>query len=105
LLKEAGLDEIVARLKRAYQPERIYLFGSRAREDHGPDSDFDILVVVPDDATGDRRRSRVAYEVLRGTGLAADVLVWSRAYFESRRHLRSSLSAVVESEGRLLYGA
>jgi hypothetical protein len=43
--------------------------------------------------------------VLRGTGVAADILVWRRSYFESRRHLRSPLSAAVESEGRLLYGA
>lgn len=103
--KGSALDEIVARLKRAYQPERIYLFGSRARGDQGPDSDFDILVVVSDDATGNRRGSRLAYQVLRGTGVAADILVWSRSYFESRRHLRSSLSAAVESEGRLLYAA
>ncbi len=25
----------------AYQPERIYLFGSKARGDYGEDSDFD----------------------------------------------------------------
>jgi predicted nucleotidyltransferase len=29
------LDEIVRRLIEAYQPERIYLFGSRARGDVG----------------------------------------------------------------------
>jgi predicted nucleotidyltransferase len=103
--KRADLAEIVERLKRAYMPERIYLFGSRARGDQTPDSDFDILVVVPDDALGDRRGSRLAYQALRGTGVAADILVWSRGYFESRRHLRASLSATVMSEGRLLYAA
>ncbi|MGH7228858.1 MAG: nucleotidyltransferase domain-containing protein [Nitrospiraceae bacterium] len=99
------LDEIVARLKHAYDPERIYLFGSRARGDDGPDSDFDLLVVVPDDAPRERRGSRLAYQALRGTGVAADILVWTRAYFESRRHLKASLSSTVASEGRLLYAA
>ena len=28
------------------QPERIYLFGSRARGNAGADSDYDIMVVV-----------------------------------------------------------
>ena len=69
------LVEVVHRLVQAYRPERIYLFGSVARGDAGPDSDYDILVVVPDDAPPELRRSRTAYEVLWGTGVAADVLV------------------------------
>ena len=99
------LDEIVERLRKAYSPERIHLFGSHARGEAGPDSDLDILVVVPDDAPHNRRGSRLAYQALRGTGVAADVLVWTRGYFESRRHLKASLSATVTSEGRLLYAA
>ncbi len=37
-----------------YQPHRIYLFGTKARGDAGPDSDFDILIVVSDSATAAR---------------------------------------------------
>lgn len=99
------LDEIVERLKRAYAPERTYLFGSRARGDDDLDSDFDLLVVVPDEAPRARRGSRLAYQALRGTGVGADVLVWTRTYFESRRHLKASLSSTIMSEGRLLYAA
>jgi predicted nucleotidyltransferase len=87
----------------AYQPECIYLFGSKARGDDGPDSDFDLMVVVPDDAPEDRKRSRLAYERLWETGTAADVLVWTRQRFESRRHLRASLPGTIVREGRLLY--
>ena len=99
------LSEAVFRLVEAYQPERIYLFGSVARGDAGPDSDYDILVVVRDDAPAERRRSRLAYEVLWGTGVAADVLVWSTGQFESRVHLASSLPATVIREGKLLHAA
>ena len=99
------LGEIVRRLVQAYHPERIYLFGSHARGDAGPDSDYDLLVVVTDSAPADQRRSRLAYEALWGTGTAADVLVWTRQAFDERRHLRASLPATVLSEGRLLYGA
>ena len=66
---DTGLDEIVRRLVAAYRPERMYLFGSHARGDAGPDSDFDLLIIVPDDAEPRRRRSRLAYEALRGTVL------------------------------------
>ena len=99
------LDEAVRRLVEAYRPERVYLFGSVARGDAGPDSDYDILVVVGDAAPAERRRSRLAYEVLWGTGVAADVLVWSLGQFESRVHLASSLPATVIREGKLLHAA
>jgi predicted nucleotidyltransferase len=72
---DPALAETVRRLLAAYQPERIYLFGSVARGDADPDSDYDLLVAVPDDAPLERRRSRLAYEALHGTGTAADVLV------------------------------
>ncbi len=99
------LAEIVRRLVAAYEPERIYLFGSKARGDAGPDSDYDLMVVVPDDAPPVRRRSRLAYEALRGTGRAADVLVCTRSSFDSRLHVRASLPATIVSEGRLLHAA
>ena len=99
------LRTIVSRLVEAYQPLAIYLFGSRARGETGSDSDYDLMVIVPDDAPRERRRSRLAYERLWGTGTAADVLVWTRQAFESRLHVRASLPAEVRREGRLLYAA
>jgi uncharacterized protein len=98
-----ALARILVRLIDAYQPERIYLFGSKARGDAGPDSDFDLLVVVSDTAPADRKRSRLAYERLWGTGTATDVLVWTRERFDSRAHLRASLPGTILREGKLLY--
>jgi predicted nucleotidyltransferase len=105
LAEAAVLAQLVDRLVRAYEPERIYLFGSKARGDLGPDSDFDLLVVVADDAPPERQASRLAYETLRGTGTAADVLVWTRTDFESRLRLAASLPATVAREGKLLHVA
>lgn len=96
------LAEVIRRLVEAYRPERVYLFGSRARGDAGKDSDYDVLLVVPDDASPERRRSRLGYQALRGTGVATDVLVWTRGAFEARRHIPASLPAAVEREGTLL---
>jgi len=99
------LAEVVRRLVAAYQPERIYLFGSVARGEAGPDSDYDLLVVVADDALPECRRSKLAYEVLWGTGIAADVLVWTASQFNSRLHLPASLPATVVREGKLVHAA
>ncbi|MCZ7570448.1 MAG: nucleotidyltransferase domain-containing protein [Ardenticatenaceae bacterium] len=105
LQQDAVLAELVRRLVDAYQPERIYLFGSKARGQAGPDSAYDLMVVVPDDAPPERRRSRLGYQALRGTGTAADVLVWPRQTFDERLHLRASLPATIVREGKLLYAA
>jgi predicted nucleotidyltransferase len=99
------LDKIVRNLIEAYRPERIYLFGSYARGDAGPDSDYDLLIVVPDSAPVRQQGSRLAYEVLWETGTAADVLVCTRGHFESRLHLAASLPTTVVREGKLLYVA
>lgn len=99
------LAEISRRLIDAYQPEKLYLFGSKARGDHGPDSDFDLMVVVPDDAEEERRSGQLAYKALRGTGTAADVAVTTQFDFTSRLNVAASLPATVLREGKLLYGA
>ena len=99
------LVEIVRRLAEAFHPERVYLFGSRARGDAGPDSDYDLMVIVPDSAPPECRDSRRAYEVLWGIWTAADVLIWTKEAFDSRLHLKASLPSTVLDEGRLLYAA
>jgi predicted nucleotidyltransferase len=99
------LDEIVRRLVKAYQPLQVYLFGSAARGDAHASSDYDLLVVVPDEAPSEHRRSRLAYKALRGTGVAADVVVCTRSYFEPRRQLKASLPGIAIREGRILHGA
>ena len=109
-MKEAAIPDpqlaaVVQRLIEAYAPERVYLFGSSARGDAGPDSDYDILLVVPDDATPERKRAKLAYTSLWGTGSAADVLVWTRSSFDRRIHLPTSLPATIMREGRLLHAA
>jgi predicted nucleotidyltransferase len=105
LREDAVLAEVVRRLIEAYAPEAIYLFGSKARGNADADSDYDLLVVVPDDAPPNRRKSKLAYEALWGTGTAADVLVWTRSRFESGLHINASLAATVMREGRLLHAS
>lgn len=103
LRRDPLLAEIVRRLRDVFQPSRIYLFGSRARGDAGADSDYDLMVVVRDDMPRPLRQPGVAYRALRGTGAAADILVWTQGAFQSRLSLRASLPTTVVEEGTLLY--
>jgi predicted nucleotidyltransferase len=103
--RDPKLAEVVRRLVEAYQPEQIYLFGSVARGESGPDSDYDPLVVVPDDASQEQKDSKLAYRTLWGTGAAADVIVWEKTRFQRRARVVCSLPATVLREGKRLYAA
>ena len=99
------LDEVVRRLQELYCPEQIYLFGSTARGESGPDSDYDLMVVVPDSTPVALRDSGRAYKAIWRLGVATDVLVWTHSDFVERLQLKSSLPSTIAREGKLLYAA
>ena len=100
-----ALTELTRRLVETYQPERVYLFGSVARGDAGADSDYDLVIVVPDSMPRHFLSEDRGYRCLRGIGIAADILVWTKTDFEKQLHLKASFPSTVLREGKLLYGA
>ena len=102
--RDEAIAEITRRLVQVCQPLRIYLFGSAARGDDGPDSDVDFLVVVPDEAPDEIFRAGKLIRALWGIPYAADVIPWRRSDFEGRAaHVVTTLPATVVREGKLLY--
>lgn len=65
------------RLRNAGLPgvERVVLFGSVARNEHGADSDVDVLAILDDDDPEDaaERVRDVAYDAMLETGTAISV--------------------------------
>lgn len=104
IAQDAAIEEITRRLVDFYHPVRIYLFGSAARGDGGPDSDLDFCVVVPDATPDQLLRPGATRQALRGIAVAKDVLPWRQTDFEQRAEwVAASLPATVLREGRLLY--
>jgi hypothetical protein len=96
---------MVRRLVEALQPERIYLFGSRARGDARDDSDYDLLVVVRERSGPGYHTEQQAYSAVGGIGVPTEIVVVTRERFDWLRTAAASLPATVEREGRLLYAA
>ncbi len=63
--EDPALKQIAGRLADVYRPERMYLFGPVASGEAGPDSDHDLLVVMPDDSAPDLSKSRAGYRASR----------------------------------------
>jgi predicted nucleotidyltransferase len=102
---DTSLKRLVDRIVAALHPDAIYLFGSRARDDARPDSDYDFLVVVPDALPRDAWSPRVVARIQRDPGVPVDVIPCRRSVFERRRDLVGTLSYKATREGRLVYGA
>lgn len=102
------LEEIVRRLVEAMNPERIYLFGSQARGDAAYDSDYDLMVILPESNQPRHQRAQSAYGALWGIPggrVPVDVLVWTRTEFERDLPVVASLPATVAREGKLIHVA
>ena len=104
MIQNEAIQEITRRLVEFYHPVKIYLFGSAARGDAGPDSDLDFCVVVPDETPDQMLRPGASRQILRGIPAAKDVLPWRKTDFEQRAAwVKASLPATVVREGRVLY--
>ena len=102
---EQLLPEVVRRLCEALHPMTVYLHGSSAAGAMGPDSDVDLLVVVPESDSTFFQRGALAYRALRGLGAAFDVQVYTREEFDARAELPVSFERTVRTKGRVLYAA
>jgi len=91
-------------LVEAAKPKRIILFGSQARGDAAPDSDFDIMVVEenPADRFGEMVRLN---RLLRSFDIAIDLLVVSDETFEYWRDTPGNVYYEAAIDGKVLYEA
>jgi hypothetical protein len=87
-----------------FKPQRVILFGSRARGEATRDSDIDLLVVVDDDTPPEKLTSQAGYEAHRSRH-AADVFPMRAADFELDRKIVGTLAAEADTDGIVVYGS
>jgi len=96
------VDEMVRRIVERFGPEQIILFGSHARGAAEPESDVDLLVVMP--VEGSKREKqlevRLALHDIRGP---KDIIVTRPDEFEWRREIVGTIEHVCALEGKVLY--
>jgi len=99
---ERIIDEMVARIVDRFDPERIILFGSAGRGRVGPDSDVDLLVVMP--VEGSKREKAVEIGVaVNDIPLPKDIFVTTPEDFERRKDVVGTIERPAGREGRLVY--
>ncbi|HZF47170.1 MAG TPA: nucleotidyltransferase domain-containing protein [Polyangiaceae bacterium] len=94
---------LLSRIIEAMRPEQIWLFGSRVKGEARPTSDWDLLVVMPDDATDDELDLMHAWQTVRDLRIPADVIPVRRSEFEEARDHAGTLVRTVVAEGKRIY--
>jgi predicted nucleotidyltransferase len=97
------LKELVLR-RHGDRVRRIILFGSRARGDARPDSDYDLLVVLRDLDPSRRQAMLVGlYEAFCGVGVTVEPHIMGDEEFEETRDVIGGLAYPAAKEGVVLY--
>ncbi|MEX0786276.1 MAG: nucleotidyltransferase domain-containing protein [Dehalococcoidia bacterium] len=96
--EETAFDHFIDQVKRRYQPQKVLLFGSRARGEASPNSDYDLLVVAST-FEGTKLTDR-ATEIYRTWPLWAglDCICLTPAEFERSRR-KVSIVREIDREG------
>ena len=102
-VSEEILQEIVRRIVAAVQPEKIILFGSVAREEMGPDSDLDFLVIKS--CKNRRETVRKIRRRLIGIGIPKDIIVATPEDIERYKDTIGLIFRPALNEGKVLYAA
>src|ERR1700730_2351185 len=88
-----------------FKPQRVILFGSRARGEATRDSDIDLLVIVNDDTPPEKMTWRAWHEARRYYPRPAYVFRSDDGIFEGGRAGVGTLAAEADADGVVVFGS
>ncbi|MGB7156475.1 MAG: nucleotidyltransferase domain-containing protein [Tepidisphaeraceae bacterium] len=88
---------------RVFKPRRVILFGSHARGAAGPDSDVDLLVIMPHAGDGPTQATAICQAV--DIPFPLDMLVRSPAEIRRRVGMNDFFIKEILREGKVIYEA
>jgi predicted nucleotidyltransferase len=94
---------LLERIIQRWQPHQVWLFGSRARGDAQPSSDWDLLVVVPDTVADSEFDPLVGWRLQKDSGVRADVFPCRASDFSEDTQTPNTLAYDAAADGLLLY--
>jgi predicted nucleotidyltransferase len=93
---------MVKRIVERFHPDRVILFGSHARGTAGPDSDVDLLVVMP--VAGSKREKQLAVRLaLHVFKVPKDIIVTTPEDFEWRKEIPGTIERPAARDGKVVY--
>lgn len=98
---EADIQHLVEQIVAEFHPDRVVLFGSRSRADARPDSDVDLLVILPFEGSVYRKSAEILARTL--PPFTVDILARRPEDTRRRYELGDPLIREALDRGRVLY--
>jgi len=98
------VESLVQSIVEAVHPLKIILFGSYAQDKANPDSDIDVLVVMPE-GVHCRRTAQLLYRQIKGLGFPFDILVTTPGALEKHKDNIGLIYRTILKEGKEIYAA
>ncbi len=96
------VERVTQRIAEGIRPEKIILFGSRARGDGRPDSDIDLLLICKDFDSRRKLKLRVR-KLFPYQGFSMDLFVLTPEEFEWQKEVVSTVGRIASREGVVYY--
>ena len=104
ILKQHNIiNHMIDIITKSFSPEKILLFGSRARGEEIIDSDVDLLVIMNIDKKDKRKIKQQMYCKLSGIGLSKDIVVVTPVEVEKYKNIIGTVIYPAIQEGKVLY--
>lgn len=94
------LNRVLSAITDYYSPVKVILFGSTARGDDVPSSDFDIVVIAESNKSFMERLKESATSVPYAN---VDILIYTPEEFETMRQVENQFIANILKEGKVVY--
>jgi len=99
-----SLNTIVRNIVDSVHPIKIILFGSTSRGNENKESDYDILVIMPE-GTHRRNTSKLLYKKIAESGIPVDIIVATPNDIEKHKNNIGLIYRTILDEGKELYAA
>ena len=103
MLTQKDIDLIVKDIAVAYQPEKIYLFGSYATGNPGTDSDIDLLIIKKTDKRKIERSREVRQCIKNYPTTGIDIIVYTPEELLMGLQQTMNIGKEAINSGRLMY--
>ncbi len=96
------LSEIIKRIVKDVAPDKIILFGSRAKKESKNWSDYDICI-LKNKIENKRKLTQMIYKNLFGVGAAVDIIVETPDKFNELRNKWFLVHSEIARSGNVVY--
>lgn len=101
-MSDKKLEEIINKILQIIKPDKIIMFGSRARGETRPDSDYDLLIIKTK-INNIIKTEQAIYRNLLGIKANVDIIVRTPELIDKNKDIIGSLTGQALKDGILVY--